>query len=134
VFHLNYKIKEDMTNKETIDRWAKKQNKIYISGPISGLARKEYMGRFAEVEGMLKRRGYRVMNPTRLAPCRWAWIYWAMEKLLGSDTAYRTMLAYDLWHLMRCDAIFMLHGWQHSRGAKTEQAAAKAFGIDEIEE
>ena len=41
---------------------------------------------------------------------------------------------YDLWHLMRCDGIYMLDGWQQSKGAKTERAVAEAFGLAVIDE
>jgi len=49
--------------------------KIYISGPISGLERVDYMANFAEAERELRAQGYDVLNPTRLAPCRHLWIY-----------------------------------------------------------
>ena len=105
---------------------SKKGNKIYISGPISGLEREVYMRNFKESEVILQWEGLRVVNPTQLAPCRWPWLY----KLLG----YRLTLLYDLWHLMRCDGIYMLDGWQQSKGAKTERAVAEAFGLVIIDE
>ena len=90
--------------------------RIYISGPISGIDRAVYLSAFA---------GYDTLNPTRLPPSRWLWIY----KVLG----YRLTLLYDLWHLMRCDGITMLAGWEQSRGARLEKATADIFNIQEIE-
>ena len=99
--------------------------KIYISGPISGIDRAVYLANFAKAEERLKARGYEVLNPTRLPPSRWLWIY----KVFG----YRLTLLYDLWNLMRCDGITMLAGWEQSRGARLEKATADIFNIQIIE-
>ena len=98
--------------------------KVYISGPISGIDRAVYLENFAKAETKLKANGYDVLNPTRLAPSRWLWIY----KVLG----YRLTLLYDLWHLLRCDGITMLVGWDQSKGARLEKATADIFNIKEI--
>ena len=99
--------------------------RIYISGPISGIDRAVYLSAFAEAERRLRAKGYDTLNPTRLPPSRWLWIY----KVMG----YRLTLLYDLWHLMRCDGITMLAGWEQSRGARLEKATADIFNIQEIE-
>lgn len=101
------------------------RKKVYISGPISGIERNEYLNNFCLVEKYLRGKGYDVLNPTRLPPSRWLWIY----KVLG----YRLTLLYDLWHLMRCDGITMLAGWEQSRGARLEKATADIFNIQIIE-
>lgn len=98
--------------------------RIYISGPISRIDRAVYLANFAKAEERLKARGYEVLNPTRLPPSRWLWIY----KVLG----YRLTLLYDLWHLLRCDGITMLDGWEQSRGARLEKATAEIFNIKEL--
>ena len=106
-------------------KYKQRMTRIYISGPISGIDRAVYLSAFAEAERRLRAKGYDTLNPTRLPPSRWLWIY----KLLG----YRLTLLYDLWHLMRCDGITMLAGWEHSRGARLEKATADIFNIEEIE-
>jgi len=98
--------------------------RIYISGPISGIDRKVYLANFANAEQHLKAQGYEVLNPTRLPPSRWLFIY----KMLG----YRLTLLYDLWHLFKCDGITMLAGWEQSRGARMEKATADILNIQEI--
>ena len=98
--------------------------RIYISGPISGIDRDVYLSAFAEAEERLRDNGYDTLNPTRLAPSRWIWIY----KVLG----YRLTLLYDLWHLLRCDGITMMDRWQRSKGARLEHAAAEIFDIEII--
>lgn len=99
--------------------------KIYLSGPISGMARHDYMTQFQVVERFIMGRGHEVVNPTKLAPSRWLWIY----RLIG----YKMTLLYDLWHLFKCDHICMLTGWERSRGARLEKATAEIFEIPEID-
>lgn len=98
-----------------------KRTKIYISGKISGLPREEYMRQFREAEENLKVNGYDVVNPTRFAVCKYEWLY----KLVG----YNLTLLYDLWRLSKCDAIWMLPGWMHSRGATIERTFASNLGL-----
>lgn len=78
--------------------------------------------------------GYQVVNPTKIWVCRYILLYCLLERILGKRTTYTIVLMYDLWHLMRCDGIYMLDGWQHSKGAKTERAVAEAFGLAVIDE
>ena len=92
------------------------KEKVYISGPITGHDRDEYMAAFARAERLLKNNGYRVANPTRHPPCRWRWLY----RIMG----YRLTLLYDLALLMRCDRIFLLPGWKDSHGACIESFTA----------
>ena len=46
---------------------------------------------------------------------------------------YQEYLRDDLKLLLDCDAIYMLEGWQESKGAKIEHMVALACGIDEVE-
>lgn len=71
----------------------------------------------------------KAVNPARVWACRFKWLYKAMERLLGEDGAYRTVLLYDLWLLSRSDSICMIDGWQQSRGAKIEEGFAFRLGI-----
>lgn len=99
-------------------------SRVYISGPISNLPRAAYLGRFNEAERLLKQKGYEVLNPTKLAPCRWLFVY----NIIG----YKLTLLYDMWHLMNCDQIFMLPDYFKSRGARTEYLVASALGIGKL--
>lgn len=104
----------------------KQKKRVYISGPMTGLSREYYMKCFAESERQLRlvHPGWEIVNPAKLAPCRWPWLY----RLMG----YRLTLAYDLWHLRRCTHIYMMAGWQCSRGARLEHMKAREWGIIEI--
>lgn len=98
--------------------------KVYISGPMSGVARADYLRAFGQAERALGHFYGRVVNPARLAPSRWPWLY----RLVG----YRLTLAYDLWHLRRCQAIALLPGYRHSRGARLELLTARRRGMKVI--
>ena len=101
-----------------------KKEKVYISGPITGLERQVYLKNFADKELELLAMGYDVINPTKLLPSRFLWIY----KIIG----YKLTLLYDIWHLLNCDGIYMIDGWQWSKGARLERAIAQLFNIELI--
>ena len=62
--------------------------KVFISGPMSGLSKEEYTRRFDDAETMLKASGYKVINPSKFLICRYS-------KLFGF-ISYRFGLLYDL--------------------------------------
>lgn len=91
----------------------KNKERIYISGPMTGLEREEYMARFKTAEQHLRKEGYcNIVNPIKFFMNRWPWIY----HIIG----YSLTLIYDLWRLSRCDRIYMLPDWEESRGARVE--------------
>ena len=108
-----------------------KHNRIYISGPISGRTREEYMRHFREAEDYLRGEGLTPVNPTRFLLCKW---YGLLERIVGGKTAYCTVLIYDLWQMLRCQGVYMLDGWTMSRGAYIEHDVAKRFDMPIIEE
>ena len=46
----------------------------------------------------------------------------------GYNQAYDKILDMDKHILARCDAIYLLGGWEHSKGASQEHEWAKSFG------
>lgn len=87
--------------------------KIYISGKITGT--NDYMHRFAVVEEKLTKGGFEVINPAKvngmLPPLSWEQ-YMAVCKVL----------------IDFCDALYMLQGWEDSKGATIERELAKQKG------
>ena len=109
------------------------KRRIYISGPMTGIEPREYRRRFREAETILRRHGYGCINPCRVWPCRFPWLYRLMNALLGRRLTYAVILAYDLILLMtRADGIAMLPGWQSSRGAQIENYVAMHFWMQGI--
>lgn len=84
---------------------------VYISGAITNDP--QYKKHFRKAENKLKHAGHKVFNPT-IIPVIFP--YWHFMKI-------------DLAALECCDAVFMLRGWQNSRGAKIELARAIELGL-----
>lgn len=82
------------------------KEKIYISGPISGLPIDNVRHRFDLWRQKLRRAGYEVVIPT--------------ENGLPSTASWEEHMTRDIELLQSCDAIFMLEGWQQSRGCRIE--------------
>ena len=109
------------------------KRRIYISGPMTGIEPREYRRRFREAETILRRHGYGCINPCRVWPCRFPWLYRLMNALLGKRLTYAVILAYDLILLMtRADGIAMLPGWEQSRGAQIENYVSQHFWMQGI--
>ena len=109
------------------------KRRIYISGPMTGIEPREYRRRFREAETILRRHGYGCINPCRVWPCRFPWLYRLMNAMLGKRLTYAVILAYDLILLMtRADGIAMLPGWQASRGAQIENYVSMHFWMQGI--
>ena len=93
--------------------------RVYISGPITG--HDDYKKRFAEAEKQLAAAGYDVTNPVR-----------ATEHF--NDLTYEQLMQIDIVLLDFCDAIYMLPGWQQSKGANREYGYALGAGKTILEE
>lgn len=93
---------------------------VYISGKITGSD--DYMLRFNAAETILKAQGYKVINPARIGA------------ELSPETTWEGFMEIDFYLLSICDAIFMLNGWEDSRGANAEWGYAKAKGLEIIKE
>lgn len=89
----------------------KKATAVYVSGPISGRDRVEASDHFSRATDFLLENypNLRVVNPME---------YPAL------DTWENTMKRDIAWQLA-CDAIFMLEGWEDSRGASLEHHIAQ---------
>lgn len=90
-----------------------RRSKLFISGPISGLPYKEAAIRFNEYALLAHQIGFEPVNPIRL--CDYSWPWW------------RCMVV-CLWHLLWCDAVLMLRGWDMSRGARIEHKVSEILG------
>lgn len=98
-----------------------KKEKIYISGPISGTDIEETRKKFKIVQTLLEEGGFTVFNP--------------MENGLPADATTNEHMHRDLAELTKegpdkCDAIYMMRRWTHSKGCKVEFDVATAIGLD----
>lgn len=88
--------------------------KIYLAGPMSSIPDYNYPA-FNKAAKKLRAEGHFVGNPAELSP---------------ATKDYRACLAVDLaWITAHADAIALLPGWEHSRGARCEHALAQCLGL-----
>jgi len=95
---------------------------IYISGAITSedkLIQKLNIIRFFEVEKELKKDGVKIFNPARAEFENPEW------------TEYNQFLAHDLIYIIENKpSLYMLTGWQWSKGALLEHEVAVQLGLN----
>lgn len=87
-----------------------------MSGPISGLPLETVYNNFTNAEVQLLEQGYEVVNP--------------LNNGLPTNATWEEHMRADLKLLLNCDAIYMLEGWEKSRGARIEYALAVDLKMD----
>lgn len=109
--------------------------RIYISGKMTGCPDLNRPA-FDEAERRLTAQGHFVINPHDITP-----IFGTAEEIAGSFAAYyendkafggslaQCVMDADLAAVRSCDAIYLLRGWENSRGAKKELTEAIAHGL-----
>jgi len=89
--------------------------KVYLSGPISKRSREETERHFGEAKNALAAQGYDVVDPTTLDGT--GIVEW--DKFMREGIKL----------LMDCDVIYLLEGWEDSRGATIESDLAWELGM-----
>lgn len=93
------------------------ENSIYIAGPMTGVVDHNFPA-FHAAAKLLRQSGYVVFNPAEINADAvdvvrpWAWY---MRK--------------DLTELVKCEAIYLLPGWENSQGATLEKHVAERLGM-----
>lgn len=88
--------------------------KIYISGSISD--DKNYLEKFARVEKQLLQLDNEVVNPCTLPH--------------NHGKTYEEYMKEDIKALLACDTIYMIPGWEKSKGAVFEREVAVMCGLE----
>lgn len=98
-----------------------KRKRCYLSGPITGVD--GYMERFNECErGIRKNFHWSVINPARV------------NGEMPDDTSYEEFMEMSVTMMKMCDCIFLMSGWENSKGARFEREYAVIRGMDIYEE
>lgn len=93
----------------------KEKKKLYISGPITGVD--GYMEKFEKAQVYLEGLGYSVINPAKV------------NGMLPEDTTYQEYMNMSLVMIAMADGVYMLAGWQQSKGATLEHNWAATLGL-----
>lgn len=96
--------------------------KIYLSGPIAGVANARE--NFANAARILQENGLEVVDPFNCPPiCNPD----CTQSLNGHD--FECWLRGDLLAMLTCDGVALLPGWERSRGARLEHFVALQTGL-----
>ena len=94
--------------------------KIYLSGPMTGYPELNFPA-FDAMRDRLLSQGHEVVSPADLERNR-------------NVVGYNNQLRDDIAHLVFCEAIFLLKGWEKSYGAKLEKFIAESLHFQVIYE
>ena len=101
-----------------------RRKSIYIAGPMSGLPGNNF-SKFFDAEARLLADGWDPINPSRFS-C-----------IFGEQPAGKMLDACceaERAAIPHCDAIYLLKGWENSKGAKRELAVALQHNLEVIVE
>ncbi len=88
--------------------------KIYLAGPMRGLPSYNFP-EFFWYAHLLRQQGHEVFNPAEIG--------------LPQDNI-RAIFAVEMdWLCREAEAVYLIPGWQSSRGARAERALAQALGL-----
>lgn len=82
--------------------------KVYLAGPMTGYPEKNYPA-FMRMAKRLRKRGHKVINPAELN---------------GPEVSWEAAMHVNLAALQSCEAVYVLPGWERSKGALIEVAFA----------
>lgn len=97
--------------------------RVYIAGPVSGYDFEERKATFAKAAERLYTFGYEPINPIH-----------DQDKHALTEDEWVDFLRSDIKRLVTCDAIYLLKGYAHSRGAQLELHIARELGLKEMYE
>lgn len=91
------------------------KDKVYISGAIAHYDMEERKEAFSDAEMRLQSMGFNPVNP--------------FKNGLPDEAHWREHMRADIRLLLDCEYIYMLQGWELSKGAKLELDVASSCGI-----
>ena len=120
--------------------------RVYVSGPMTGLPDNNSPAFDAEAI-RLRGEGHFVISPAELSELfgtpdevrdSFEAMYWEdtnkYPHMFHSSSLAKAIMEADLAAVRSCDAIYLLNGWETSRGAKRELAEAIRCGLQIMQE
>lgn len=102
----------------------KKSRQIYISGPMTGMPGHNFAA-FDRAASMLLSTGWNIVSPADIAREN------GVKEDTECDTAtLRSIQEQDVAALLGCRALYLLKGWQDSKGAQAEFTMAQWLGME----
>ena len=89
--------------------------RVYLAGPMTGMPDLNCPA-FHHMAEHLRRSGFEVMNPAEVNP--------------DHTMPWAECMRRDIAELVRCDSIYLLPGWEKSKGATLEHHIADRLGMD----
>lgn len=102
--------------------------KVYVSGKMNGVS--DYnRWKFNNLSKRLEEAGFHAVNPIEIGDS-----IATPEEINATPELFERVLEADIAALRKCDAIFMLRGWETSEGARMELRVALEMGIPVVQE
>ena len=98
--------------------------RIYIAGPMTGVPRFN-RPKFEEAARILRDHGWTVESPVEIAAA-----FGSDNTIVTTPGMLDAVIEAELAALAKCDAIYLLPGWEDSRGAKRELWLALDKGLE----
>lgn len=92
--------------------------KIYLAGAVTGHEPSAVEQKFAQKQDELMSEGHYVVNPVKL--------------IRDVNKSWKEAMQICVPVLIVCDAIYLLHDWQTSKGARLERLIAMELGMEII--
>lgn len=101
--------------------------RIYIAGPMTGIADHNFPA-FDRERDRLRALGHEVVSPADMSR-----ELDASAGVASGSQVWETYMEADLIAIASCEAVYLLPGWWHSRGAVIERNRAIALGLAVME-
>lgn len=102
------------------------KRKIYIAGPMRGYPQYNYPA-FNAADEWLTLQGWEVKSPAKISET-----FGTPSAIDANPYLLERLMRYEIEVLKKCNAIYLLRGWERSVGAKAELAVALREGLEII--
>lgn len=89
-------------------------NTVYVAGPMTGYTDHNFPA-FNKAADKLRSQGYTVFNPA--------------DHGVVEGATWEDYLRFDITKLIQCDTIYLLEGWENSKGAQLELLIAQKLNM-----